>query len=72
LYHHSSTNLLPKHSFAGRAEDAVKIIRQLITASAGQFISIARLKIDPVWGPIRDNPDFQKLIAGPEPETVYK
>jgi hypothetical protein len=53
-------------------EDALKIIHQLITAPAGQFISIARLKIDPVWDPIRDNPDFQKLIAGPEPETVYK
>jgi hypothetical protein len=36
------------------------------------IISIARLKIDPVWDPICDNPDFQKLIAGPEPETVYK
>jgi len=53
-------------------EDAVKIIRQLITAPAGRSISIARLKIDPVWDPIRDNPDFQKLIASPEPETVYK
>jgi hypothetical protein len=39
---------------------------------AGQFISIARLKIDPIWDPIRDSPDFRKLIAGPEPETVYK
>jgi TolB-like protein len=56
----------------GRAEDAVKILRQLITAPAGQFISIARLKIDPVWDPIRDYPDFQKLISGPEPETIYK
>jgi len=50
----------------------VKIIRQLVTGPAGQFISIARLKIDPVWDPIRDKPDFQELIAGPEPETVYK
>jgi TolB-like protein/Tfp pilus assembly protein PilF/class 3 adenylate cyclase len=56
----------------GRAEDAVKILRQLITAPAGQFISIARLKIDPVWDPIRNDPGFQKLISEPEPETVYK
>jgi len=56
----------------GHVEDAVKILRQLITAPAGQFISIARLKIDPVWDPIRNDPGFQKLISEPEPETVYK
>ena len=56
----------------GRAEDAVKIIRQLITAPAGGVVSIARLKIDPVWDPIRSDPDFQKLISEPEPATVYK
>jgi tetratricopeptide (TPR) repeat protein len=57
---------------AGRAEEAVKILRQLITAPAGQVVSIARLKIDPVWDPIRNDPDFQKLISQPEPETIYK
>jgi TolB-like protein/Flp pilus assembly protein TadD len=56
----------------GRAEDAVKILRQLITAPAGAVVSIARLKIDPVWDPIRNDPGFQKLISEPEPETVYK
>jgi TolB-like protein/cytochrome c-type biogenesis protein CcmH/NrfG len=56
----------------GRAEDAVKILHQLITAPAGAVVSIARLKIDPVWDPIRSDPDFQKLISEPEPETVYK
>src|SRR6266567_1508432 len=56
----------------GKPEDAVKILRQLITAPAGQVVSIARLKIDPVWDPIRNDPGFQKLISEPEPETVYK
>src|SRR5439155_3796876 len=56
----------------GRTEDAVKIIRQLLTAPAGEVVSIARLKIDPVWDPIRNDPDFQKLISEPEPATVYK
>jgi TolB-like protein/cytochrome c-type biogenesis protein CcmH/NrfG len=50
----------------GRAEDAVKILRQLITAPAGQVVSIARLKIDPVWDPIRNRQDFQQLLSGPE------
>jgi hypothetical protein len=29
-------------------------------------MSIARLKIDPVWDPIRDRPDFQQLLSGTE------
>jgi TolB-like protein/Tfp pilus assembly protein PilF len=56
----------------GHAEEAVKILRQLLTVPAGQVISVARLKIDPVWDPIRNDPGFQKLISVPEPETVYK
>ena len=56
----------------GRPEEAVKILRQLLTIPAGVEVSIARLKIDPVWDPIRDDPGFQKLLSEPEPETVYK
>jgi len=56
----------------GHPEEAVKIIRQLITAPAGGLVSTARLKIDPVWDPIRNDPGFQKLISEPEPATVYK
>ena len=56
----------------GHPEEAVKILRQLITAPAGGVVSIARLKIDPVWDPIRSDPDFQKLISEPEPVTIYK
>jgi TolB-like protein/Flp pilus assembly protein TadD len=56
----------------GQPTEAVKILRKLITAPAGQGVSIARLRIDPVWDPIRNDPDFQKLISEPEPETVYK
>jgi hypothetical protein len=56
----------------GKSEEAVKILRQLITAPAGQVVSIARLKIDPVWDPIRNNPDFQKLLFEPERETIYE
>ncbi len=56
----------------GHPEDAVKILHELITAPAGGVVSIARLKIDPVWDPIRDNPDFQKLLSEHEPETAYK
>jgi TolB-like protein/class 3 adenylate cyclase/cytochrome c-type biogenesis protein CcmH/NrfG len=55
----------------GKPDEAVKILRQLLTIP-GQYVSIARLKIDPVWDPIRNDPGFQKLISEPEPVTIYK
>jgi len=55
----------------GKPDEAVKTLRQLLTAPAGSVISVARLKIDPVWDPIRDNPAFQKLLSEPEPPTIY-
>jgi len=56
----------------GHFEEAVKILRRLLTIPAGDVVSIARLKIDPVWDPIRNDPGFQKLISEPEPATIYK
>jgi TolB-like protein/Flp pilus assembly protein TadD len=51
---------------AGAPEDAIKRLRRLLSIPAGQVVSIARLKIDPVWDPIRNRPDFQQLLSGPE------
>jgi TolB-like protein len=59
-------------SHTGQSEEAVKILRHLLTIPAGEYVSVARLKIDPVWDPIRNDPGFQKLLSEPEPETVYK
>jgi hypothetical protein len=56
----------------GQAKEAIKILRRLIISPAGGAVSVARLKIDPVWDPIRNDPDFQKLISEPEAETIYK
>jgi tetratricopeptide (TPR) repeat protein len=57
---------------AGAPEEAIKRLRRLLSIPAGTVASIARLKIDPVWDPIRNDPGFQKLLAEPEPATVYK
>jgi hypothetical protein len=51
---------------AGAPEEAVKRLRRLLSIPAGLEVSIARLKIDPVWDPIRNRPDFQQLLSGPE------
>jgi tetratricopeptide (TPR) repeat protein len=66
------TGLAQIDAHTGGPEEAVKILRQLLAFPAGEYISVARLKIDPVWDPIRSNPDFQKLLSEPEPATVYK
>jgi serine/threonine-protein kinase len=53
-------------SRAGAPEEAIKRLRRLLSIPAGGVASIALLKIDPVWDPIRDRPDFQQLLSGPE------
>ncbi len=60
------TGLAQIEARAGAPEEAVKRLRHLLSIPAGQVVSIARLKIDPVWDPIRDRPDFQQLLAGTE------
>jgi serine/threonine protein kinase/Flp pilus assembly protein TadD len=51
---------------AGAPEEAIKRLRRLLSIPAGHVASIALLKIDPVWDPIRNRPDFQQLLSGPE------
>jgi TolB-like protein/predicted Zn-dependent protease len=51
---------------AGAPVEAIKRLRRLLSIPAGWDVSIARLKIDPVWDPIRNRPDFQQLLSGPE------
>jgi hypothetical protein len=50
----------------GAPKEAIKRLRRLLSIPAGQVLSIARLKIDPVWDTIRNRPDFQQLLSGPE------
>jgi TolB-like protein/Tfp pilus assembly protein PilF len=51
---------------AGAPEEAIRRLRRLLSIPAGGVASIARLKVDPVWDPIRNRPDFQQLVSGPE------
>jgi TolB-like protein/cytochrome c-type biogenesis protein CcmH/NrfG len=47
----------------GAASDALLNVRKLLLMPAGDTISIARLKIDPVWDPIRNDPGFKQLLT---------
>jgi serine/threonine-protein kinase len=50
----------------GEAREAVNLLRHLLSIPAGIAVSVNRLKIDPVWDPIRSEPEFQQLLAGKE------
>jgi TolB-like protein len=50
----------------GAAKEAVENLRKLLSIPAGETVSIARLKIDPVWNPIRNDPGFQQLLMTKE------
>lgn len=50
----------------GAAQEAVQNLKKLLSMPAGDTVSIARLKIDPVWDPIRNDPDFQQLLLTKE------
>ncbi|MGB9476495.1 MAG: hypothetical protein WCE87_15630 [Candidatus Udaeobacter sp.] len=47
----------------GATTEAVQNLKKLLSIPAGETISIARLKIDPVWDPIRNDPGFQQLLT---------
>jgi tetratricopeptide (TPR) repeat protein len=50
----------------GATSDAVANLQRLLSIPAGETVSIARLKIDPVWDPIRNDPGFQQLLTTKE------
>ncbi len=57
------TGLAEIEAQTGATADASAILRRQLSVPAGGSVSIGRLKIDPVWDPIRKDPGFQQLLA---------
>ncbi|HEX5491108.1 MAG TPA: hypothetical protein VFX07_07610 [Candidatus Udaeobacter sp.] len=60
------TGLAEIEARTGATAEAVAILRGQLSVPAGGSVSIARLKIDSVWDPIRNDPGFQRLLVGKE------
>lgn len=64
------SNLALVYALTGETEKAVALVEQLLTTPAADGITLTELR-SWKWDGLRSNPRFQKILAGPEPKTVY-
>jgi TolB-like protein/Tfp pilus assembly protein PilF len=70
-------NLAMIYALAGDADQAIPLIERLLTTpgpvgwTAPGSITLADLRLRWEWDLLRKDPRFQKILAGPEPKTVY-
>ncbi len=56
----------------GEVDEAISLIAQLLTTPAADEINLARLRLSWEWDPLRNDPRFKALLAGPEPATAFQ
>jgi TolB-like protein/Flp pilus assembly protein TadD len=73
----NAANLALVYSLVGEPDQAITLIERLLSTpgpvECSDFpnnITLADLRLRWEWDPLRSNPRFQKILAGPEPETV--
>ena len=69
-------NLALIHARVGDNDEAISMIKKLLQMPGGVFfyegsMSLWELRLRWQWDPLRSDPRFQKILAGPEPPTVY-
>ncbi len=52
------------YALLGETDHAIPILKRLLQIPYVGAITPALLRLDPVWDPIRNDPRFQKLVAG--------
>jgi TolB-like protein/Tfp pilus assembly protein PilF len=61
----------------GDADHAIQLLERLLTTPfavnyCDDSITLSDLRQRWEWDPLRNDPRFQKILAGPEPKTLYK
>ena len=46
----------------GRPQDAVAVLRRLLSLPSGWYLRVSDLEVNPVWDPLRGDPEFQDLL----------
>jgi TolB-like protein/DNA-binding winged helix-turn-helix (wHTH) protein/Tfp pilus assembly protein PilF len=72
-----AANLALVYALVGEPDQAITLIERLLsTPGAASYpdvpnsITLADLRLRREWDPLRSNPRFQKILAGPEPKTI--
>jgi len=66
-------NLAAVEAQVGEIDRALARVERLLTTPYGAFpITLASLRLDPIWATLRQHPRFKVLITGPEPKTIYE
>lgn len=74
---YASAALAAVYARTGETEKAINLIEHLLTVpvllgrGAVFNMTVADLKWQWLWDPLRTNPRFQNIVSGPEPGTVY-
>ena len=72
---HYLSNLALVYALTGETEKAVTLVEQLLTTPTADSMAFHAITFTQLrswrWDSLRSNPRFQKILAGPEPKTVY-
>jgi serine/threonine protein kinase/tetratricopeptide (TPR) repeat protein len=74
----TAANLALMYALVGEPDEAITLIERLLSTpgSTGfpdfpNNITLADLRLRWEWDSLRSDPRFQKILAGPEPKTIY-
>jgi tetratricopeptide (TPR) repeat protein len=65
-------NLAGIEAVVGEHERAIGRIERLLRTPYGAFpLTVAKLRVEPIWDPLRAHPRFKAILDAPEPKTIY-
>ena len=74
----ASANLALVYALVGEPDQAITLIERLLSTpgavtgpDVSNSITLADLRLRREWDSLRSNPRCQKILAGPDPKTIY-